>query len=54
MELGIERLDLRLAELNEHDIGKIMKRKALATAITDTLVSIFGDETQEQNIYHHV
>lgn len=56
MEIGIERLDLRLTELNELDIGKITKRndagvQALAAAIADTLVSIFGDETPEYNIY---
>jgi uncharacterized protein (TIGR02391 family) len=56
IEAAIERIDLRLAELNALDLSTISKRNdsridELEAAIADTLVSTFGDGTPEYKIY---
>lgn len=50
IQLGIKRLDERLAELEAFDIDKLVKGRspeltALETAITETLIRCFGEDT---------
>jgi predicted nucleotide-binding protein len=56
MKLGITRLERRIADLEKFDPSMIQKRwgpevEALATAIEETLASVFGHNTIEYNRY---